>query len=109
MPTVARPGPRRPDVTTVEILGGVEKRELVIADYDPAWPVAYEQQAARIRAALGGQALQIEHIGSTSVPGLAAKPIIDILLTLRDITAEEEYEEEYLDPGDRGGVPAAHA
>ena len=94
MPTVPRPGPRRPDVTTVEILGGVEKRELVIADYDPAWPVAYQQQAARIRAALGGQALLIEHIGSTSVPGLAAKPIIDILLTVGDITAEEEY----LDP-----------
>ncbi|MGN6129481.1 MAG: GrpB family protein, partial [Nocardioidaceae bacterium] len=45
----------------------------------------------RIRAALGPAAVQIEHIGSTSVPGLAAKPIIDVLITVEDITAEEDY------------------
>ena len=47
-------------------------------DYDPAWPALFEREAARIRAALGDRARLLEHTGSTSVPGLAAKPIIDI-------------------------------
>lgn len=94
MPASSRPSPRRPDVTTLEIVGGVEKRELIIAEYDSNWPVIYRQHEARVRAALGGIALQVEHIGSTSVPGLAAKPIIDMLVTVEDITAEEDY----LDP-----------
>ena len=83
--------PQRPDVTTVEIVGGIEKRELVITDHDSNWPVIYRQHETRIRAALGATALQIEHIGSTAVPGLAAKPIIDILVTVDNISAEEEY------------------
>jgi GrpB-like predicted nucleotidyltransferase (UPF0157 family) len=86
--------PRRRDVSELELVGGVEQRELVIADYDPVWPKIYGEHEARVRAALGASALQIEHIGSTSVPGLAAKPIIDILVTVDDITAEEDY----LDP-----------
>lgn len=82
---------RRPDVTAVEIVGAIEKRELIIAQYDSNWPVIYRQHEARIRAALDARALLIEHIGSTSVPGLAAKPIIDILVTVGDVTAEEQY------------------
>ena len=53
---------------------------ITLASYDPDWPVLFACEAARIRAALGGRAVQVEHVGSTSVPGLAAKPIIDILL-----------------------------
>jgi GrpB-like predicted nucleotidyltransferase (UPF0157 family) len=79
---------QRPDVTAVEIVGGVQKREIVIAEYHSTWPVIYRRHEARIRAALDGAALQVEHIGSTAVPGLGAKPIIDILLTVGDITAE---------------------
>jgi len=90
----AHPRSRRPDVTEVELVGGIEKRTLILADYDPQWPMAYLEQERRIGAALGPTALRIEHIGSTSVPGLAAKPIIDVLVTVADITAEEEY----LDP-----------
>jgi GrpB-like predicted nucleotidyltransferase (UPF0157 family) len=86
--------PERQDVTAVELVGGVEKRELVIVDYDPDWSVTFSHHRARISAALGGKAHQIEHIGSTSVPGLAAKPIIDVLITVEDITAEDDY----LDP-----------
>jgi GrpB-like predicted nucleotidyltransferase (UPF0157 family) len=86
--------PRRPDVTTTELVGGREKRALVIADPDPAWAAAYATHERRIREALGPVAVAVEHIGSTSVPGLAAKPIIDVLVTVRDITAEEDY----LDP-----------
>ena len=62
------------------LVGGRERRAIVIADYDPAWPRRFEIERERIAAALGERALRIEHIGSTSVPGLAAKPIVDILV-----------------------------
>jgi GrpB-like predicted nucleotidyltransferase (UPF0157 family) len=67
------------------LVGGREKRPVVIAEYDPAWPVRYEAERARILGALGPRALRIEHIGSTSVPGLAAKPIVDILVEMADL------------------------
>lgn len=66
------------------LIGGREKRAIVIADYDPQWPKRFEAEAARIRSALGVSALRIEHIGSTAVPGLAAKPIIDVLVGVED-------------------------
>ena len=86
--------PRRPDVTGIDLVGGVEKRTLALASHDPTWPEQYRAHEQRIRAALGPAAAQVEHIGWTSVPGLAAKPIIDVLVTVTDITAEEDY----LDP-----------
>ena len=55
-----------------------------IVDYDPAWPHLYERESATLQAALGPMAARIEHTGSTAVPGLAAKPIVDILLGLSD-------------------------
>ncbi|MDN5896296.1 MAG: GrpB family protein [Nocardioides sp.] len=91
MPSADRPGRRRPDVTGTELVGGVEKRELVIVEADPTWPQAFAQHEEQVRAALGTTAREIEHVGSTSVPGLAAKPIIDILVIVDDITAEEDY------------------
>ncbi|HUR67883.1 MAG TPA: GrpB family protein [Candidatus Thermoplasmatota archaeon] len=48
--------------------------------YDPAWPLRFERERARLAAALGARARSIEHFGSTSVPGLAAKPILDVLV-----------------------------
>src|SRR5947207_13393382 len=51
-----------------------------IVDYDPQWPQLYEREAARVRSALGDHVLLLEHTGSTSVSGLAAKPRIDMLL-----------------------------
>jgi GrpB-like predicted nucleotidyltransferase (UPF0157 family) len=62
-----------------------------LAEYDPAWPALFEREAARIRAALGRRALTVEHAGSTSVPGLAAKPRIDIVLTVPDSADEAAY------------------
>ena len=62
------------------LIGGMERREIVIAPYDAAWPRRFEAERARIAGALGERALRIEHIGSTSVPGLAAKPIVDVLV-----------------------------
>jgi GrpB-like predicted nucleotidyltransferase (UPF0157 family) len=79
-------------VTTVELVGGPEALEVELHGYDDGWPRTYLDHERRIRAVL--PAAGIEHIGSTSVPGLAAKPIIDIVVTVDDITAEEHY----LDP-----------
>ncbi len=63
--------------------------QIVVADYDPAWPRMFEQERARLSAALGPLALVIEHVGSTAVPGLAAKPIIDLLIGVRSLTEAE--------------------
>ena len=62
-----------------------------LAEYDPAWPMLFEREAARIRGALGADALRIEHVGSTSVSGLAAKPVIDIDLVVADSADEPSY------------------
>jgi GrpB-like predicted nucleotidyltransferase (UPF0157 family) len=67
------------------LIGGRERREIVIAAYDPAWPERFEAERARIAAALGPAALRIEHIGSTAVPGLAAKPIVDVLVEVASL------------------------
>ena len=62
-----------------------------VVNYDPQWPDLFEREAQRIRAALGSRALRIEHTGSTSVPGLVAKPIIDVLLVVADSGNEGSY------------------
>lgn len=62
-----------------------------IVDYDPGWPERFEREAARVHAALGDRVLLLEHVGSTSVPGLAAKPKIDMLLVLADSADEPAY------------------
>ena len=66
-------------------------RPIEVAGPDPSWPAAFALLAERLHAALGARALDVMHIGSTSVPGLPAKPIIDILVTVPDMTAEEDY------------------
>jgi GrpB-like predicted nucleotidyltransferase (UPF0157 family) len=68
-------------------LGGT----IALADYDPAWPAHYESHRQRIAAALGNRIVMLEHVGSTSVPGLAAKPRIDILLVVADSADEPSY------------------
>ena len=62
-----------------------------IVEYDPEWPRLFEREAKRIRATLGDQVLLLEHIGSTSVPGLAAKPRIDLLLVVANSADESAY------------------
>ena len=64
---------------------------ITIVDYDANWPEKFKTHAETIARALGDSALRIEHIGSTSVPGLAAKPIIDILVVVQDSTDEATY------------------
>jgi GrpB-like predicted nucleotidyltransferase (UPF0157 family) len=79
--------PRDPGV----FIGGPEKVEIVVVDYDPGWPQRFELERQKILGALGERALSVDHIGSTSVPGLAAKPIIDICLAVSDSSDEESY------------------
>ena len=62
-----------------------------LADYDPAWPSMYEAVAQRVQTALGERILRLEHVGSTSVPGLCAKPFIDMLLVVADTRDETAY------------------
>ena len=62
-----------------------------IRDYDPSWPGLYAREAARIRSALGDRVVRLEHAGSTSVPGLPAKPLIDIVLEVPDSSDEPSY------------------
>lgn len=62
-----------------------------MVDYDPRWPELFAREAARIRSVLGPRALRIEHCGSTSVPGLAAKPVIDLVLAAADSAQEDAY------------------
>jgi GrpB-like predicted nucleotidyltransferase (UPF0157 family) len=70
-----------------------------IRDYDPAWPDLYAREAARIRGALGERVLRVEHAGSTSVPGLAAKPVIDVVLEVADSADEHAYVPDMSDAG----------
>jgi GrpB-like predicted nucleotidyltransferase (UPF0157 family) len=76
---VLLPGSRRP-ADPVEV-----------TPYDPAWPLVFGRWRARIAAAVGPAARRIEHIGSTSVPGLAAKPVVDIDVGVADLAAEDAY------------------
>lgn len=64
---------------------------VVLADYDSAWPELFRREAMRLRAALWDRLVSLEHVGSTSVPGLAAKPVIDILLVVPDSSSEAAY------------------
>ena len=64
---------------------------ITLVEYDPVWPGNFAREAQRIKAALGGRAIEVEHVGSTSVPGLMAKPIIDILLVVSDSADEPSY------------------
>jgi GrpB-like predicted nucleotidyltransferase (UPF0157 family) len=62
-----------------------------IHDYDPRWPRLYEREEDRIRSILGDRVIRIEHVGSTSVPGLPAKPLIDIVLEVANSAEEGAY------------------
>jgi GrpB-like predicted nucleotidyltransferase (UPF0157 family) len=74
-----------------QALPGVPHGHVVLADWTPQWGDLFTQEAARLRAALGPLALAIEHYGSTSVPGLRAKPILDILVGGRQATDPAPY------------------
>jgi GrpB-like predicted nucleotidyltransferase (UPF0157 family) len=64
---------------------------ILLVEYDPQWPHRFQEEAQRIRTVLGERALRVEHVGSTSIPGLTAKPIIDIVLVVADSGNETGY------------------
>ena len=72
-------------------IGELEQRGVEIVEHDPAWPDHYAREDARIHEALGDRVVLLEHIGATAVPGLAAKPIVDILLVVEDPADEASY------------------
>jgi len=65
--------------------------EIHVVEYDERWPADFERVAARVRGALGDRALELYHVGSTSVPGLPAKPVIDVDLVVADPADEAAY------------------
>jgi GrpB-like predicted nucleotidyltransferase (UPF0157 family) len=75
---------------SIDIIKPLEGPITLVA-YDPEWPGLFAREEARIRAILGDRVVRLEHTGSTSVPGLAAKPIIDITMTVADVTDEPAY------------------
>jgi GrpB-like predicted nucleotidyltransferase (UPF0157 family) len=90
----AMPAPSDPPASEQDLRAhtvGELATRIAIVDYDQRWPGLFQREADRIRCALGNRASRIEHTGSTSVPGLAAKPVIDILLVVSDAGAEAEY------------------
>lgn len=80
-----------PPGTSPWVQGQAPTRDVSVVAADPAWPQSYAQLATRINTALGDRVLGIEHVGSTAVPGLAAKPVIDIDLTVADSRDEAAY------------------
>ncbi|MFC3998494.1 GrpB family protein [Nocardiopsis sediminis] len=62
-----------------------------VADYDVKWPYLFHREAGRIRQALGDSVLDLQHVGSTSVPGLTATPCVDLLLLVADPADEDAY------------------
>lgn len=86
--SVTNPGITAP---TVEFVGGVEQRPIVVVEYDPEWADTFERERERIRVALGSRLVSVQHVGCTAVAGLAAKPIIDVLVTVANVDDEPSY------------------
>lgn len=79
-------------------------RDYGLVEPDPAWPAAFERTAAELHAILGGVAERIEHVGSTSVPGLAAKPVIDVQVSVRSMVPRTAYVDPLVAAGFRWAV-----
>jgi GrpB-like predicted nucleotidyltransferase (UPF0157 family) len=74
-----------------ELIGGTEKRDIRVVAYDPDWRRRFGEHRGRIAAVLGAAAVRVDHVGSTAVPGLVAKPIIDIELSVPEVEDENAY------------------
>jgi GrpB-like predicted nucleotidyltransferase (UPF0157 family) len=75
----------------IEILGATSRTPVEVVLYDEKWPKTFEAWRRRLAAALGPAAIRIEHVGSTAVPGLAAKPVVDMQVIVADIDDEASY------------------
>lgn len=72
-------------------VGRTRNEPIVVVAYDPAWPERFAEVAARLAGALGPAAARIDHVGSTAVPGLPAKPIVDVQISVPDVEDEQAY------------------
>ncbi|MGH9098454.1 MAG: GrpB family protein [Acidimicrobiales bacterium] len=81
----------RSPLSNAELIGGPEERAIVLVPSDRQWPATFEEHRARIVGALSSLAKRVEHVGSTSVPGLAAKPIVDIQVSIVNPEDESAY------------------
>ncbi len=79
------------DADDIWVAGRPEPEPVIIVPYDPAWPRQYDAVSERIRSALGDRIVALDHVGSTAVPGLAAKPVLDVDLTVADSSGESSY------------------
>jgi GrpB-like predicted nucleotidyltransferase (UPF0157 family) len=83
--------------------------KVIVTDYNPMWPNMFENEASRIREVFGEELIYVHHIGSTSVPGLKAKPIIDIMPVVRDIKVVDNYNDKMIalgyEPMGEFGIP----
>jgi GrpB-like predicted nucleotidyltransferase (UPF0157 family) len=89
----ALPEPMTEEQIRAAVVGKLKPLDapIELAEYNPAWPELFRREEERIRDALGERVLRLEHIGSTSVPRLAAKPIIDVCLAVPDSSDEDAY------------------
>ena len=77
-----------------------QKKQIIeVVEYNPLWPEEYQKESSEIARALNGQIVAIHHIGSTSVPGLKAKPVIDILLEVKNVDLLDKYDSKMKEPG----------
>lgn len=90
MPPEPRASRRRAD-DDLELLGGAEHRPILLVGHRPSWAADHAHHAGVVRQALGSRALRVEHIGSTAVPGLVAKPVVDMVLVVPDPTDEPAW------------------
>ena len=72
-------------------IGELEHQAITVVDYDPVWAERFAREASKIHAALDGRERLLQHVGSTAVPGLAAKPVVDILVVVDDPADEASY------------------
>ena len=84
-------------------------RRVEVVPYNANWPAMYEKEVKRIKQVLRSEIVSIHHIGSTSIPDMSAKPIIDILLEVKDITRIDDYNDEMIglgyEPRGELGIP----
>jgi GrpB-like predicted nucleotidyltransferase (UPF0157 family) len=79
-----------PAVIPPELTARLRDEPVRLVPHDPAWAAAYEREAARLRALMAGRLIEVRHVGSTAVPGLCAKPVVDMLGGLADFADVEQ-------------------
>jgi len=84
-------GPLTDEGLAAVLVRGPRPVRVTLSEYDPTWPARFDARAAELREILGDRARPIEHIGSTAVPGLAAKPVVDIVVGIEDPDDEMAY------------------